>query len=98
MTCSRYMNIRQPEVRLSFSVLSVILLGLFPVHHMLNRQESRLYSTLLPLAFLGMYFAEGSIDTSSAITATKAIRFGRRLPIGNSAIESLPITIEACTS
>jgi uncharacterized membrane protein len=40
-----------------FGVLAVILLGLFLVPRLLHRQEDRLYSTFLPVAFLAMYFA-----------------------------------------
>lgn len=43
------------ETRILFSGLSVILLGVFTFPQILRRQQTRLFSTLLPLAFLALY-------------------------------------------
>ena len=43
------------ETRLIFSGLSAILLGMFFLPRILRRQETRIFSTILPLAFLVLY-------------------------------------------
>lgn len=43
------------ETKIVFSVLTFILFGMFLVPRMLHRQEARLFSTFLPLAFLALY-------------------------------------------
>ncbi|MDE3188530.1 MAG: hypothetical protein KGM96_13530 [Acidobacteriota bacterium] len=43
------------ETRLIFSGLSAILLGMFFLPRILRRQETRIFSTVLPLAFLVLY-------------------------------------------
>ena len=43
------------ETQIVFSGLSAILLGMFLLPQILRRQESRLTSTFLPLAFLALY-------------------------------------------
>ncbi|HVJ07299.1 MAG TPA: DUF2231 domain-containing protein [Acidisarcina sp.] len=45
------------ETKVVFLGLSTILLGMFALPRALKRQESRLFSTLLPLAFLVLYSA-----------------------------------------
>lgn len=40
---------------ITFTILSVILLGIHLVPLILHRQETRLFSTFLPLAFLALY-------------------------------------------
>jgi uncharacterized membrane protein len=41
--------------KIIFSVLTLILFGMYLVPLMLRRQETRLFSTFLPLAFLALY-------------------------------------------
>ncbi len=48
------------ETQIVFAGLSAILLGMYVVPLVLRRQENRLFSTLLPLAFLCLY-AVGSV-------------------------------------
>ncbi len=48
------------ESKIVFSGLSAILLGMFVLPRILRRQETRLSTTLLPLAFLALY-AVGAI-------------------------------------
>ena len=43
------------EAVIVFSVLSVILLGMFLLPRILRRRETRLFSTILPLTFLAFY-------------------------------------------
>lgn len=43
------------ETRFVFTGLSVILLGMFVLPLVLRRQETRLFSTVLPLSFLALY-------------------------------------------
>ncbi len=43
------------ETRLIFSGLSAILLGMFFLPRILRRQETRIFSTVLPLAFIVLY-------------------------------------------
>lgn len=43
------------ETKIVFTVLTFILLGMFLVPRVLHRQEERLFSTFLPLAFLALY-------------------------------------------
>ena len=43
------------ETRIVFAGLSAILLGMFVVPRILHRQENRLSSTLMPIAFLALY-------------------------------------------
>lgn len=43
------------ETQIVFSVLSAILLGMFVAPRLLHRQEDRVFSTFLPLAFLALY-------------------------------------------
>lgn len=43
------------ETKLIFSGLSAILLGMFFLPRILHRQETRIFSTVLPLAFLVLY-------------------------------------------
>lgn len=43
------------ETQIVFTVLSVILLGMLIVPRILRREEDRVFSTLLPLAFLALY-------------------------------------------
>lgn len=43
------------ETQIVFAVLSVILLAMLIVPRILHREEDRVFSTLLPLAFLALY-------------------------------------------
>jgi uncharacterized membrane protein len=43
------------ETQIVFAGLSAILLGMFAVPRILHRQENRLFSTFLPMAFLALY-------------------------------------------
>jgi uncharacterized membrane protein len=43
------------ETQIVFAVLSAILSGMFLIPKILRRQENRLFSTFLPLAFLALY-------------------------------------------
>jgi uncharacterized membrane protein len=43
------------ETQILFAGLSAILLGMYLVPRVLRRQENRLFSTFLPLAFLALY-------------------------------------------
>ena len=43
------------ETQIVFAGLSTILLGMYLIPMVLRRQENRLFSTLLPLAFLSLY-------------------------------------------
>lgn len=43
------------QTRLVFVGLSVLLLGLFALPRLLHRQNTRLFSTILPLSFLALY-------------------------------------------
>jgi uncharacterized membrane protein len=43
------------ETQFLFSGLSAILLGIFIAPRLLRREETRVFSTLLPLAFLALY-------------------------------------------
>jgi uncharacterized membrane protein len=43
------------ETQILFAGLSIILLGMYLVPRVLRRQEDRLFSTFLPLAFLALY-------------------------------------------
>jgi uncharacterized membrane protein len=43
------------ETRLIFAGLSAILVGMFFLPRVLRRQETRIFSTVLPLAFLALY-------------------------------------------
>ena len=43
------------ETQIVFAGLSTILLGMYVIPLVLHRQENRLFSTLLPLAFLALY-------------------------------------------
>ncbi len=43
------------ETKLIFSGLSVILIGIFFLPRILRRQETRIFSTVLPLAYLVLY-------------------------------------------
>ncbi len=45
------------ETQIVFAGLSAILLGMYFIPRLLKRQENRLFSTLLPLAFLVLYTA-----------------------------------------
>lgn len=43
------------QTRVVFAGLSVILLGMFALPRLLHRQQTRLFSTILPLSFLALY-------------------------------------------
>jgi uncharacterized membrane protein len=43
------------ETQIVFAILSAILLGMYVIPKVLRREENRLFSTFLPLAFLALY-------------------------------------------
>jgi len=43
------------ETRVLFSCLSIILIGVFVLPRVLKQNETRLFSTVLPLAYLALY-------------------------------------------
>ncbi len=61
------------ETIVVFSQLSIILLGIFLLPRVLQRRETRLFSTVLPLTFLAFYFGGIVFLVNTAYTGTRLV-------------------------
>ncbi len=77
------------RTRAVFSVLSVIFLALLAVPHFLKKADSRLTSTILPLAFLVLYSAGALLLLNTAHNGGRLVHeFGLRAMMSTSASDA----------